>query len=431
MNDSLPALLGGVPVVNIQREFRWPIITEADIAAVTELLRQGLTSDTGYSEPVRRFEEAWARYLGVEFALSRVDGTSSLHSALFAAGVRPGDEVIVQSYTWIATAGCILAAGAIPIFADIDPRTYTLDPADVERRITPRTKAILAVHLWGHPADMDALCDIAARHGLVVIEDAAHAHGGLYKGRKTSTIGDIGCFSFQNTKAVPAGEGGMMVTSRREYFERALLLTQSPARLHMHIKMEEHLRFRDTGFGGFKYRINPLNAAMAVTQMERFEEYNRIRQENLDALTEMLRAVPGVIPPYTAPEVTRGGYYGYPILYEPRELDGLPLDTFLAAVQAEGVPLARERYPMLHLTAMFREHNPLGGGWPWNASEAGRAVHYAPGDLPVTEDIYPRLLAIVAFNKAVPCQDLFAQYAAAFRKVAANARRLKGAAVSA
>ena len=140
MSTEQLAIEGGKPAVTIQKDLRWPVMLEEDIQAVTELLRMGLTSDTAYSQPVQRFEEAWAGYLGVEFALSRVDGTAALHSALFAAGVGPGDEVIVQSYTWIATADSILAAGAVPVFADIDPRTYTLDPQDVARRITPRPK---------------------------------------------------------------------------------------------------------------------------------------------------------------------------------------------------------------------------------------------------------------------------------------------------
>jgi dTDP-4-amino-4,6-dideoxygalactose transaminase len=286
----------------------------------------------------------------------------------------------------------------------------------------------MVVHLWGHPADMDAICAVAARHGLAVIEDAAHAHGGLYKGRRTGTIGDIGCFSFQNTKAIPAGEGGMMVTNRREYFERALLLTQSPTRLKMHIQMAEHQRFRDTGFGGFKFRINPLNAAMGVVQMKRFEEYNRIREDNLHFLTGMLRDIPGIEPPYTSPDVTRGGYYGYRIVFKAEEVEDLPIGMFVAAMNAEGVPLAPERYPMLHLTAMFREKNPLGRGWPWSYSDAGRAVQYAAGDLPVTEYLYPRMLGLEGHDKAVPCHDLFEQYAAAFRKVVHHAGRLKSAA---
>jgi len=336
----------------------------------------------------------------------------------------------VQSYTWIATAGCVLAAGAVPVFADIDPLTYTLDPADVERRITPRTRAIIVVHLWGHPGDMDAICDIARRRNLLVIEDASHAHGGTYKGRKVGTIGDMGCFSFQATKAIPAGEGGMLVTNSREFFERALLLAQSPGRLALHLRQPHHVRFRDTGFGGFKYRINPLNAVIGYHQLQRFEGYNRVRQANLDYLTEQLTGIAGIRPPFTAPRVTRGGFYGYAVQYVPSELDGLPMDTFITALQAEGVPLARERYPLLHLTPMFREQNPAGGGWPWSYSDATRAVRYAPGDLPVSEDIYPRLLALPAHDRAVPCQDLHAQYAEAFRKVVSQTQRLKSHALA-
>ncbi|HWR50875.1 MAG TPA: DegT/DnrJ/EryC1/StrS family aminotransferase [Bryobacteraceae bacterium] len=419
------ALFGGPRAVTIERDFQWPIAGEEEIAEVTAMLRTGTLSDTGYGDAIRRFEEACAGWLDMPFALSRVDGTAALHSACFAAGIGPGDEVIVQSYTWVATAGCILACGAVPVFADIDPRTYTLDSGDVERRITPRTKAIVVVHLWGHMADMDPIRAIAARHGLVVIEDAAHAHGATYKGRQAGTIGDIGCFSFQATKGLPAGEGGLVVTRERKYFERALLLAQSPGRLKLHIELPEHKPFVDTGFSAYKYRINPLNAVIGYHQLRRLEHYNAIRQRNLDHLTGQLEDVPGVRPPYTSPDVTRGAYYGYPILYMPDELGGLPIETFLAAMQAEGVALAPERYPMLHLAALYQQRNPLLGNWPWSYSDETRNVAYSQGDLPVTEEVHPRLLAIQAWDKATPCEDLFHEYAQAFRKVAAASDRLQ------
>ncbi len=424
-NDQKLALLGGSPAITIKKTFRWPIITEEEIQAVGELMRNGDISDTAYAEPIRRFEETWAEYLGVEFALTRVDGTAALHSACYAAGIGPGDEVIVQSYTWIATVGCIVAAGGVPVFAEIDPLTYTLDPSDVRRKINPRTKAIMVVHLWGHPTEMDSIRAIADEHKLVVIEDASHAHGGMYKGRKVGTLGDISVFSLQASKAIPAGEGGIMATRSREYFERALLLAQSPGRLELHLHLEQHRRFKETGLGAFKYRINPLNAVIGQIQMKYFEERNEIRQRNMDYLTERLINLKGIRPPYTAPHALRGGFYGYPLLYCADELDGLSADTFVAALQAEGVQIARDRYPLMHLTPMYREQNPIGNGWPWSFSEETRAVRYEPGDLPVTEGIYSRLLTIPSFDKAIPCEDLFEQYGQAFRKVTANVEQLK------
>lgn len=373
-NNHELALLGGSPVVTKKKDFRWPIITDEEIQAVTDLLRNGDISDTAYGEPIRKLEETWADYLGVEFALARVDGTVALHSACYAGGIGPGAEVIVQSYTWIATVGCIVAAGGVPIFADIGPQTYTLDPGDVQRKITPRTRAIMVVHLWGHPTEMDAIRAIADEHRLVVIEDASHAHGWMYKGQKVGTLGDIAVFSMQASKAIPAGEGGILVTRSREYFERALLLAQSPGRLDLHLQLEQHRRFKDTGLGAFKYRINPLNAVIGQIQTKHFEERNEVRQRNMDFLTERLLNLKGIRTPYTAPHSTRGGYYGYPLLYCADELDGLPTDTFVAALRAEGVQIARERYPLMHLAPMYREHNPIGGGWPWSFSEETRAV---------------------------------------------------------
>jgi dTDP-4-amino-4,6-dideoxygalactose transaminase len=428
VSDSTLALLGGKPAVTIRREFPWPILTDEDIAAVGAAMRAGLTSDPGYCEPVREFEARWAEMFDMPFALSRVNGSAALHSALFAAGVGPGDEVIVPSYAWIATAGCVLAAGAVPVFADIDGRTFTLDPADVARRVTTRTRAIVALHLWGHAADMDALAAIAERHRFCLIEDASHAHGGTYRGRRLGTIGDIGCFSLQASKAMPAGEGGMLLTRRREFYERALLLAQSPGRLALHLELPGHRQYRETGFGAFKYRINPLNAVIGLRQMAYLEERNRIRTANMNYLTDALQGVPGIETPYTAAQVDRGGFYGYRLLYKPQELRGLPLSAFLEALRAEGVPAEPERYPMLHTTPMYTDRNPPGCGWPWSHAPETQ-VRYGPGTLPVTEEIYPRLIAIPSYNRATPCKDLHDQYAEAFRKVSRGAAAL--AAVSA
>lgn len=311
------------------------------------------------------------------------------------------------------------------MFADINPDTLTIDPQDARRRITPRTKTLMIVHLWGHPAEMDELLAIARERILAVIEDASHAHGGTYRGRKVGAIGDIGVFGLQASKALPAGEGGVLVTNRREYFERALLLAQSPGRLDMHLQLEHHRRFKGTGFGGFKYRINPVNALIARLQMKHLEERNEIRQRNLDYLSDALRGVRGIRTPFTAADVTRGGYYGYPLVYQPEELEGLSKQTFIAAMRAEGVELNDERYPLMHLAPMLREQNPVGNGWPWSYSPETRAVKHGPGDLPVTEEIYPRLMAIPAHDKAVPCEDLFEQYARAFRKVTENVEQLR------
>ena len=199
---------------------RWPILTAADRAAVGRVLDRGVLSGAGAPE-MKALEAEFGAMVGARFCLATNSGTSALHIALAAAGVGPGDEVIVPALSFIATAQAVLHQGATPVFADVDPATYNIDPSDAARRVTARTRAIVPVHLHGLPADMDALGALAARHGLAVVEDAAQAHGALYKGRAVGTLGAMAAFSLNSTKNLPAGEGGLFVTNSEEHYERA------------------------------------------------------------------------------------------------------------------------------------------------------------------------------------------------------------------
>src|SRR5438093_11219844 len=199
---------------------RWPILTDADRAAVARVLNRGVLSGVGAPE-ARGLEAEFAAVVGRRFCLATNSGTSALHIALAAAGVGPGDEVIVPALSFIATAQAVLHQGAIPVFADVEPDTYNIDIADAARRVTARTRAIVPVHLHGLPADMDAVLALARRAGLVVIEDAAQAHGATYRGRPVGTLGDMAAFSLNSTKNFPAGEGGLFVTASEELHARA------------------------------------------------------------------------------------------------------------------------------------------------------------------------------------------------------------------
>ena len=199
---------------------RWPIITDADRAALTRVLDRGVLSGAGAPE-MRALEAEFAATLGAPFCLATNSGTSALHIAIGALGLRPGDEVIVPAFSFIATAQAVLHEGAVPVFADVDPVTYNIDPADAARRVTPRTRAIVPVHLHGLPADMDAVNTLATRAGLVVIEDAAQAHGATYRGKPVGTLAAMGAFSLNSTKNFPAGEGGLFVTGAETLHARA------------------------------------------------------------------------------------------------------------------------------------------------------------------------------------------------------------------
>ncbi len=235
---------------------------------VLDAVDSGWVSSIG--KYIDEFEAAFARYCGTEFALTVSNGTTGLHLALVALGLGPGDEVIIPDLTFVATANAVAYTGATPVLADIDPDTLCIDPVSVESLITERTKAILPVHLYGHPADMDALTTIAKAHNVTVIEDAAEAHGAEYKGRRVGGLGQCGVFSFYGNKVVTTGEGGMLTTNDRAFYLRA-------KRLRDHAMSAERRYFHDER--GFNYRMTNLQAALGVAQMERIDDFLKRRAE--------------------------------------------------------------------------------------------------------------------------------------------------------
>ncbi len=247
-----------------------PYIGPREKELVLEALDSGWVSSIG--KYIDEFEVNFARYCGTRYALAVSNGTTGLHLALAALGLQPGDEVIIPDLTFVATANAVAYTGATPVLADVDPDTLCLDPASVRALITARTKAIMPVHLYGHPADMDALSEIAAAHGVAIIEDAAEAHGAEYRGRRVGGFGICGVFSFYGNKVITTGEGGMLTTNDQEFYQRARRLrdhAMSPQRRYFH---EER---------GFNYRITNLQAALGVAQLERIDEF-------LDRRTEIM-----------------------------------------------------------------------------------------------------------------------------------------------
>ena len=421
-----PAILGGPPAVTQPYEPDWPKISDAEVLAVENLLRQKVLSIYDRSGVIAEFEDAFAAYHGVRYAITHNAGTSALHAAFFAVGIGPGDEVIAPTYTFLATVVPILQCNGIPVLCDMDPETLAIDPNSIRQNITPQTRAIVVTHMWGHPAEMDEICAIAKQHNLPVIEDCSHAHGALYRGEKVGTIGDIGAFSLEGHKPIVAGEGGMLITNDQNYYERAILLGHFGDRAYQEVQLPHNRRYVDTGFG-HKYRMHPLAAAIANVQLPHLDEWNEMRRQNLDYFTEGLLLVSGIIPPVTRPHVTRGGYYGYKPVYEQEMLDGLPIDLFIKALQAEGVRVKRPDSPPLHLLPLFQTGTDklYHHGYPWECREAKRNVVYQQGDLPVAERIYNKLLSLPTFTN--PAKELIDQYIEAFQKVAANATAIRTA----
>ncbi len=346
---------------------RWPIITEADRAAVARVLDRGVLSGAGAPE-MRALEAEFAAVMGGGYCLATNSGTAALHIALGAARLQPGDEVIVPAFSFIATAQAVLHEGAVPVFADVDPVTYTIDPADAAARVTPRTRAIVPVHLHGLPADMDAVTALARRAGLIVIEDAAQAHGATYRGRLVGTLGTMAAFSLNSTKNVPAGEGGLFVTASEELCARAARMRfdglEPPSKWDAERPLDDEADSLST-MRGWMYLPGELTCAVARAQLTRLAETTARAQRNAAHLSARLSRLPGVQTPVVPPDRTHvfhkyrvrlapdaAGLRMRPRALRERVLDGLRAEGVEAVLWQE-VPLpahplfaSRERYPV-------------------------------------------------------------------------------------
>ena len=409
------AIKGGDKAVTLDQSeaSQWPIIDDEVTEAVVNQLQSG---EISFSDTIYKFEEEFAVYHGVKYALAHNNGTASIHGALFGIGVGPGDEVIAPAATFWGTYMPILTCQAIPVFCDIDPFTGCADPEDIERRISPHTKAIIVVHLGGMPAEMDAIMEIAKRHNLFVIEDCSHAHGATYKGRKVGTIGDVGCFSMQAGKLLPSGEGGVMITNNLEYYERAICLGHYE-RIR-DLPDEKYRKYASTCFG-HKYRIAPISAAIARVQLRHLDARNKGRDDSVMYLMDGIAECPGIYP-IKPPADSFRGYYSRPyVRYAPEELGGLPKGKFIEALQAEGANISGDAPGGSdNLSAVFQERNHPAFTRP----ETKREVKYQKGDLPVSENPREDLFTIPAFPRAD--KALLDQYLEAFRKVATHVAEL-------
>jgi len=302
--------------------------------------------------------------------------------AVALSGVGAGDEVIVTPYTWGASIGCVLNRGGIPVFADIDPDTLTMDPASIEKCLSSATKAIIPVHMHGQPADMDPIMEIANKHGLKVIEDCAQSHGARYKGRLTGTLGHFGAFSFQGSKILQSGEGGALIFNDDEAYQEAILRFTHPIRGGAELKDKGRRRLIDCI--EMYSRIHPFAAAILIAQLPQLEQWVRNRQHNAKRLYGGMEAIMGVCGTRLRDDCEHG-FYTIPIRYNANELGGLTREIFMKAAIAEGVPLRVYVGLPYHLRPLLRERLFAPKGFPWTSKFAIRDVQYAPGDCPVVE----------------------------------------------
>jgi dTDP-4-amino-4,6-dideoxygalactose transaminase len=333
--DEPLAILGGRPVRR-QRFTSWPIIGENDERAWMEVLRKGrwCRIDGDYAN---QFEEAWARMLGAKHCLAVANGTSALITSLAALGIGPGDEVLVPPYTFVATINAVLVHHALPVFVDTDPETFQIDARLLEAAITQHTACILPVHLGGSAADMDTILAVAAKHKLPVLEDACQAHLSEWNHRKLSTLGSLGCFSFQASKNLNSGEGGAILTNDDHLFQECRSYQNNG---------RSTVRGLNYTRNGANLRMTEFQAALLSQQLTRLEKQSRHREQNAAYLTGLLREIPGITPARMYDGCTKNAYHIYMLRYNPSHFEGLPRSRFLEALHAEGIPCSGGYSPL-------------------------------------------------------------------------------------
>jgi len=324
------ALLGGEPVRKNKSWPSWPYWDDSVVDSIVKTTKSRIWCRIqSKSGTVPTFEKKYASLIGARFCVATGSGTQALHTCVEALGIGPGDEVITSPYTDPGTIASILSARALPVLADLDPESYQLDPDDVERRITENTKAIMPVHMMGQPCDMGRIMEIARKHNLKVIEDAAQAHFSEYKGEKLGTIGDLGCFSFQSSKTIACGEGGCIVGNDEELMDKCYTV-------HNHGTS----RRGRTEVAGPKYRMNEFEAAVLLGQLPGAKERFVHRNENAAYLTSRLKDVPGIRPQKLYDGTASGSYYLYATSYLKEHFNNVDRSTFLKALRAEGISLS-------------------------------------------------------------------------------------------
>ena len=399
--------------------FTWPIITREDEEAVLAVLRRGAMSGT---DVTREFEKDLAEWFGMEHVLCHNTGTAAIKNAMFACGVGVGDEIICQSMTYWGSAIQVFSLGGTVVYAEMDPNSLTLDPADVERRITARTKAIVVVHYCGYPTDMDSIMEIAEKHGVKVIEDVSHAQGGLYKGKLLGTIGHVGAMSIMSGKSLACGEGGILLTNDRGIYERAAAFGHYER--GGELELPEVSKFAGLPLGGCKYRMHQLSSAVGRVQLKYYKERIEEIQKGMNYFWDLLEGVPGLraLRPPKDSGSTMGGWYAARGLYAPAELDALPVARFCEAVRAEGVSTSPGANLLMHLHPLLNEADVYGHGRPTRIANADRDLRQPEGSLPVTESLPERCYTIPWFKHYRP--QIIEEHATAFRKVAEHVNEL-------
>lgn len=410
-----PALLGGEKAI-VDKVPGWPMIEKLDEEKFLETLRSKGWCRLG-NKVVSDFEKSWSEQLGVNHAIATVNGTSSLYAALFALGVGPGDEVIVPAYTFVASVNAILQQFALPVFADTDRQTFQIDVSTLEERITEHTRCIMPVHLGGSCANMDEVLRIAKKHNIPVVEDACQSHFAEWRGKRVGGVGDVGCFSFQETKILPCGEGGACTTQSDELYD-TIHAFQNNGR-------DRKLGVPATGYmhHGANLRMTEYQGALLLAQLTRLEEQCRHRVENANYLNDLLKDIPGIRPAGVYEGNTRSTYYLYMLHYDAAAFEGLPRSRFLEALQKEGVSIG-SGYRYLNKHPFIKKM--LESRWFSNIYSKERIEQYWKNNNCPENDKLSEEGLFMSQCHLLGSKSQMEQIALAIRKARAFAKELKG-----
>jgi perosamine synthetase len=416
------ALLGGGKAVTLDQGdmFKWPIVTQEHEEAVLKVLRSGQMSGLDVS---REFEQQFAKWHGVDYALTSPNGTASILEAMFAIGIGSGDEVICPSVTYWASIAQVYLLKATPVFADIDPETLTIDPKDIEKKITPHTKAIVVVHYAGVPADMDVIMAIAKKHNMKVLEDCSHAHGCLYKGRLVGTFGDAAGFSLMTGKSFAIGEGGIFITKDKTVYERGLLWGHYIR--HGEITLDALTKYAGIPCGGAKNRMHQVSSAFGLVQLKNFPQRSAEINEAMNYFCDQLEGLSGIRTMRTASygSITKGGWYYPHFGYDKQQLGGLSLKRFSEALAAEGTICNPGCNKPLHQHPLFTEMDVFNEGRPTRIAQHRDPKGFQlEQSLPVAESILSRVFEVPWFKHYR--KEIIDQHVAAYKKVIENADTL-------
>jgi len=421
MRENL-AIFGGPKAVTKDPGdmFTWPIITKEDEEAIIKVLYSRSMSGTDITT---EFEQKFAEWQGSKYALGYCNGTMALLAAMYAVGLGFGDEIISPSLTYWASILPAYSLGATPVFADIDPDSLCIAPADIERCLSEKTKAILAVHYLGHPADMDGIMKIAEKYGLKVIEDVSHAQGGLYKGKKLGTFGHVSAMSLMSGKSFATGEAGILTTDDCVIYEKALACAHYE-RYDDRIKTPEINLYKGLPLLGMKGRVNQMCSAMGLVQLKYYDERTAEIRKAMNYFWDLLDGVPGIKAhrPDKKEDSNMAGWYAARGLYKPEELGGLSVTRFCQAVQAEGADCSPGCNKPLHTHGLFQTADIYNQGKPTRIANASRDVRKLDAFLPHSEAANRLTYSIPWFKRYRP--EIIEEYAEAFKKAAMNYKEL-------